>query len=86
VVVVANEATEREDEEDESTEGQEAEEEAPSGATARFLITRAQAAAFVDRARALVKAGRPICPMCSQPKDPEGHHCPRSNGHAVRRE
>ncbi len=86
VVVVANEATEREDEEDESTEGQEAEEEPAEGATARFLITRAQAAAFVDRARALVKAGRPICPMCSQPKDPEGHHCPRSNGHAVRRE
>ena len=85
VVVVANEATEREDDEDESTEGQEAE-EAGEGATARFLITRAQAAAFVDRARALVKAGRPICPMCSQPKDPAGHICPRSNGHAVRRE
>jgi len=86
VVVVANEATEREEEEDESTEGQEAEEEAAEGATARFLITRAQASAFVDRARSLVKAGRPICPMCSQPKDPEGHVCPRSNGHAVHRE
>ena len=87
VVVVANEATARDEEEedDESTEGQEAEEEA-EGATARFLITRAQAASFVDRARALVKAGRPICPMCSQPKDPAGHVCPRSNGHAVRRE
>jgi uncharacterized repeat protein (TIGR03847 family) len=85
VVVVANEATEREEEDDESTEGQEAEEPA-EGATARFLITRAQAAAFVERARSLVKAGRPICPMCSQPKDPEGHVCPRSNGHAVRRE
>jgi hypothetical protein len=30
-----------------------------------------------------VKAGRPICPMCSQPKDPAGHVCPRSNGHVV---
>ena len=89
VVVVANEAAEREDEDeeedDEPTEAQDAEEPA-EGATARFLITRAQAAAFVDRARALVKAGRPICPMCSQPKEPEGHHCPRSNGHAVHRE
>ena len=28
-------------------------------------------------------AGRPICPMCSQPKDPGGHVCPRSNGHVV---
>jgi uncharacterized repeat protein (TIGR03847 family) len=89
LVVVANEATEREEEEDgeegsteEATEGGEAVE----GATARFLITRAQASAFVERARSLVRAGRPVCPMCSQPKDPEGHVCPRSNGHAVRRE
>jgi uncharacterized repeat protein (TIGR03847 family) len=53
-------------------------------ATARFHLTRAQAAAFVERARTLVKAGRPICPMCRQPQDPSGHACPRSNGHAVR--
>jgi uncharacterized repeat protein (TIGR03847 family) len=88
LVVVANEVAEREDEEDgeeEPTEAREAD-EAAEGATARFLITRAQAAAFVERARALVKAGRPLCPMCSQPKDPEGHVCPRSNGHAVRRQ
>ncbi len=86
LVVVANEAVEREEE-----DGEEAPEvtetvEATEGATARFLITRAQASAFVERARALVRAGRPICPMCSQPKDPEGHVCPRSNGHALRRE
>src|SRR5262249_15801711 len=54
-------------------------------AVARFHITRAQAAAFVERVRALVQAGRPICPMCSQPKDPAGHVCPRSNGHVVQR-
>jgi uncharacterized repeat protein (TIGR03847 family) len=53
------------------------------GASARFALTRAQAAAFVARAESLVKAGRPICPMCSQPKDPGGHVCPRSNGHVV---
>ena len=53
------------------------------GASARFALTRAQAAAFVTRAERLVKAGRPICPMCSQPKDPGGHVCPRSNGHVV---
>ena len=35
-----------------------------------------------NRSQDLIKAGRPICPMCSQPKDPEGHFCPRSNGHA----
>ncbi|MBM3221839.1 MAG: DUF3090 domain-containing protein [Candidatus Rokubacteria bacterium] len=89
LVVVANEAIERDEEEDdeEATETTEAvESEGEEGATARFLITRAQASAFVERARALVRAGRPICPMCSQPKDPAGHICPRSNGHAVRRE
>ncbi len=53
-------------------------------AVARFRITRVQAMAFVERARALVRAGRPLCPMCSQPKDPDGHVCPRSNGHVVR--
>ncbi len=53
-------------------------------AVARFHITRAQASAFADRVRGLVRAGRPICPACSQPKDPSGHVCPRSNGHVVR--
>jgi uncharacterized repeat protein (TIGR03847 family) len=55
-------------------------EEAP---TAKFAVTREQAAAFVTRARALMKSGRPICPLCSQPKNPDGHVCPRSNGHVV---
>jgi uncharacterized repeat protein (TIGR03847 family) len=52
-------------------------------AAARFWLTRAQAAAFVTRAEALMKAGRPICTLCSQPKDPGGHVCPRENGHVV---
>ncbi len=52
-------------------------------ASARFAITRAQAAGFVQRAEALMQAGRPSCPVCSQPKDPGGHVCPRSNGHNV---
>jgi uncharacterized repeat protein (TIGR03847 family) len=87
LVVVANEAVEQDDEEEDGEEETQAQEEdVAEGATARFLITRAQASAFVERARALVRAGRPICPMCSQPKDPAGHICPRSNGHLVRRE
>ena len=53
-------------------------------ATARFRISRAQAAAFVERARELMKAGRPICPMCGAPKEPDGHVCPRSNGYVTR--
>ncbi len=54
-------------------------------ASARFHVTRAQAAAFVERVRDLSKAGRAICPACNQPKDPAGHVCPRGNGHVVRR-
>jgi uncharacterized repeat protein (TIGR03847 family) len=65
---------------------EEAEEEnapapAPEPAMARFRITRAQAAAFVERANELMKGGRPTCPVCSRPMDPEGHVCPRANGH-----
>ncbi|HEX2383242.1 MAG TPA: DUF3090 family protein [Acidimicrobiales bacterium] len=48
-------------------------------ARARFLLTRAQVAAFVDRARELVAGGRPPCPLCGGPLDPEGHACPRLN-------
>ena len=55
-------------------------EEAPS---ARFAVTRAQAAAFAERAQELMRGGRPICPMCSGAIDPGGHVCPRSNGHVV---
>jgi uncharacterized repeat protein (TIGR03847 family) len=52
-------------------------------AAARFRITRGQAAAFVAQAQALMRAGRPLCPVCNLPMDPGGHLCPRSNGHVV---
>jgi uncharacterized repeat protein (TIGR03847 family) len=61
----------------------EEEEEGVEAPTAKFAVTREQAAAFVTRAETLMKGGRPICAMCSQPKDPSGHVCPRSNGHVV---
>lgn len=51
------------------------------GATARFHLTRGQATAFVAHAEQLVSAGRPPCPICGGPMNPEGHNCPRSNGH-----
>jgi uncharacterized repeat protein (TIGR03847 family) len=43
-------------------------------------MTLAQAHGFVDRARAVVSAGRPACQFCGGPIDPEGHLCPRANG------
>lgn len=52
-------------------------------ATARFRLTRAQAAAFSRRAVVIVEAGRPPCRLCGRPMDPEGHICPRTNGHGV---
>jgi uncharacterized repeat protein (TIGR03847 family) len=47
----------------------------------RVLIEPRRARAFIDRARRLVAAGRPPCPLCGQPLDPSGHVCPRSNGY-----
>jgi uncharacterized repeat protein (TIGR03847 family) len=48
---------------------------------ARFWATPAQMRAFSIHGHEIVAAGRPICSMCGQPIDPEGHFCPRRNGH-----
>jgi uncharacterized repeat protein (TIGR03847 family) len=76
VVVEASELIETEEEEAAAAGRPE-----PEPAMARFRITRAQAAAFVERAAELMKGGRPTCPVCSRPIDPEGHVCPRANGY-----
>ncbi|NYI03962.1 DUF3090 domain-containing protein [Allostreptomyces psammosilenae] len=47
----------------------------------RVRMTGAQARAFAGRALEVVAAGRPPCPFCSLPLDPEGHVCPRQNGY-----
>lgn len=60
-----------------------AEEADPAEASAaRFFATRSQMRALSQHGLTLVKQGRPICGNCGQPIDPEGHFCPRSNGHA----
>ena len=38
------------------------------------------ARAFVKRAAQVVEAGRPACPFCGNPIDPDGHLCVRANG------
>ncbi|GAA4988178.1 DUF3090 domain-containing protein [Kineococcus glutinatus] len=53
----------------------------PARAVLRVSISGAAARAFAARALALVAAGRPPCPFCSGPLDPEGHICPRANGY-----
>jgi uncharacterized repeat protein (TIGR03847 family) len=43
-------------------------------------LTPAAARAFVERAGRVVEAGRPDCPFCGAPMDPDGHLCVRANG------
>jgi uncharacterized repeat protein (TIGR03847 family) len=47
----------------------------------RVRILPSDARAFVERARRVIAAGRPPCPLCGQPLDPSGHVCPRQNGY-----
>ncbi len=47
----------------------------------RVTITPVVARAFIARARRVIAAGRPSCPLCSMPLDPTGHVCPRQNGY-----
>ena len=50
-------------------------------ATARFWGTRPQMKILSEHAVSVVEQGRPVCPLCDSPIDPEGHFCPKSNGH-----
>ena len=51
--------------------------------TLRVRLSSDLAREFVTRALAVVAAGRLPCPLCGQPLDPQGHICPRRNGHYV---
>lgn len=50
-------------------------------ATARFWASRSQMEALSEHTLDVVEQGRPICPLCNSPMDPDGHFCPKSNGH-----
>ncbi len=43
-------------------------------------ITAGAARAFVKRSEQVLGAGRPDCPFCGGPVDPDGHLCVRANG------
>ena len=47
----------------------------------RFWCNRQQARWLAAWATEVVNRGRPICPQCGQPMEPEGHFCPKKNGH-----
>ncbi|MDN5860270.1 MAG: DUF3090 domain-containing protein [Pseudonocardia sp.] len=50
----------------------------------RVFLSPVQARAFADRAERVVSAGRPPCPLCAEPLDPDGHVCVRLNGYRQR--
>jgi uncharacterized repeat protein (TIGR03847 family) len=48
---------------------------------ARFWATREQMLSLARHGANVCAAGRPLCPFCHNPLDPEGHQCPAMNGH-----
>ncbi|MEW5940589.1 MAG: DUF3090 domain-containing protein [Chloroflexota bacterium] len=57
------------------------EQDPESGAIIRYWCTRSQLRALSRWGVEVVSRGRPICPQCGQPMEPEGHFCPKKNGH-----
>ena len=49
--------------------------------TVRFWANRSQMLALAQYGLNVTARGRPTCGNCLQPIDPEGHFCPRRNGH-----
>ena len=49
-------------------------------AMVRVWVDEQQINEFAEDALNLCAAGRPLCPLCARPIDPEGHACARTNG------
>ena len=72
---IAGETLEVDDE-----EGAAVEAEADESDLMRVRLDVGKALAFARRALEIVASGRPPCPFCGQPLNPEGHICTRRNG------
>jgi uncharacterized repeat protein (TIGR03847 family) len=48
----------------------------------RVRLTPRQGASLASQMEEIIGGGRPICPLCWAPIDPEGHLCVKSNGHS----
>ena len=68
VVLIANELLSEDQDPDE-------------GRVVRFWCTRSQLRAMCHWGMEVASRGRPICPQCGKPEEPEGHFCPKKNGH-----
>jgi uncharacterized repeat protein (TIGR03847 family) len=55
--------------------------DAEEAAVVRFWCTRSQARAMARWGQEVAQRGRPTCNQCGQPMEPEGHFCPKKNGH-----
>lgn len=60
------------------------EENPPAINVVRFWATPEQMRALARHAAGIVAGGRPICVLCGRPIDPEGHFCPKRNGHGAK--
>jgi uncharacterized repeat protein (TIGR03847 family) len=60
--------------------GNDEQEEAEPDEVFLVRLEAGPARAFVRRAALVVEAGRPDCPFCGNPIDPDGHLCVRANG------
>jgi uncharacterized repeat protein (TIGR03847 family) len=61
--------------------GGEDEAEDEGGQEVHLVATRAQLRRLASHGASVVAAGRPACPVCGNPMDPDGHVCPAMNGH-----
>lgn len=47
----------------------------------RVFLSPESARQFAERSQRVIAAGRPPCPLCEEPLDPDGHLCVRTNGY-----
>lgn len=55
------------------------EEPDPDPGRLRVRLTREQVRAYAGQVEVLLATSRPLCRLCEQPIDPDGHACPRLN-------
>jgi len=51
------------------------------GNVVRYWCSRGQLLTLAHWGAIVIERGRPICPQCLQPMEPDGHFCPKKNGH-----
>ena len=57
------------------------EQDASEARVVRFWCTRSQIRAMCHWGMEIAARGRPICTQCGEAMEPEGHFCPKKNGH-----